>query len=334
MYGMMTKQLSTPRTLNRKKEWNNLNPANGNSSRDPKIFEKELSQPVRYPDPIINNVLLHATYGSTAIKPNAVVHFEQAQKIAEQSKSIGKPVPVGIIYGWSYAQQKATEIILNGLEESSDKTKMQVSPEQWRQLGADTPLITRLVFGDVKVGLPMTTDQQIAHLVITPIKYAAIGAGGAAAISLANNANDSAEKEIKRNFLENKEQAINLILKTIGKNSAEAINYATEKLNKIDINPVGPHCDPQYSHGQTFFTDVIKQMGATLEDEITNAAIALAMEHTPKTLLNIGKSSIKPEDVLAGSAAGAGIGLGVALYSMRENIQEECLRDIHCARRA
>ncbi len=345
MYGMITKQLSPTRTSNPKQKWNNVKPANGNPSRDPKIFEKELSQPVRYPDPIISRQLLHFTYGSGAIKSNAVVHFEQAQKIAAQAQKTGKPLPIGPIYDCSHEEQNAIKIILNGLEESSDKTKMQVSPKQWRQLGSDTPLIARLVFGDVKVGLPMTADQQMAHLVITSIKYAAIGAGGAAAISLANNTCHNAIEETTKALWDNKisiaKKAAQISFNAITENATKAfdagLDDATKKLNNTDYAKVGTHCYAESFPEDPFFPNVAKQAGKILQDELESVSlhykIELAKQFAPGAAFKTSNIEIDPKTVVYGGVAGLGVGLGVGIYTMNDNIQEERLLDIHCTRR-
>ena len=335
IYGMMQKHSSS--SVKNFKKFDHL----PNFERDPKLSAKPISEPIKDPNSRINGILLHSAYGATAKNPDhALADFEEARAMSQQSYRVGAPLPVGVFYNMPIRQKEATRIIYDGLEESGDRTKLSVSPEKWRAIGSDMPLVVRASLPNVTVGLQRNEGKKFIHVAAHTAQGFSMGVGVGTAISLANNGYGSAEKEITQLLCENKEKAFKHCIPIVVKNMPNALNegsnHATEKLNKIDINPAGPHCDQTHSYGQVFCTDVIKHAGSILVDEAIASAIdygkSLAAEQLPTTLFNVGKGAIKSEDVLLGGVIGGGIGLGYGICTMNDDIQKDLLPNIYCAR--
>lgn len=336
MYGSQVNKYHTTTRQEWKKFHNDL-------TKDPKFAAPALSQELA--KPASYGILAHSMYGNnTAKNPyQAIATFDNAQKLAQQSRDIGAPLPLGTFYNMSYPQKEITKKVYGELLESTDKSTLLVSAETWREIGSDMPAHVKKSLPHVTVQLQRSLEQKIEYVGAQTVKGAVIGASGAAIVSLAKESSHNALKETEKKLWSHKndiaKEAIARSIKVITNNSIKAIDngleYATAELNAIDFDKAGQHCDYEnFYESHKFFTDTAKQAGNTLKDEFISASIKygieLAVEHAPSAVFNPSNIAINTHDVYQGTMVGAGLGLAYGILTIDNPIQQAPINNIYC----
>ncbi len=335
MHGsQMSKQYKTTQ-----QEWKKFQDFHSKAPKIVPVMSQELPKPLSY------GIFVQSIYGDekTARDPRqATMHFEQATKLSQQSRGLNAPLNLGTIYNWSPAQKEITQYVYDRLAESHDKRTLSVSAETLHKMGTDLPSTVKHSFPDeVTVQLENSVEGKIEHLAIYTLEGAMIGAGGAAIVSLAKNSSHNAIKETEKALWAHKEQiakeAVERSAKVIVHHSIKAIDkgldLATEKLNAMNFDKVGEHCDYESFHeSQKFFSDTVKEASTFLKDEFMHEGIQfgikLAIEHAPGAIFKPSNISIDFDDVKQGGMIGAGLGFAYGAWTIDKPIQEIPLRQI------